>query len=172
MLLEARDEIVRLTKIISASPPSAQTPEFVDLVTPGSSPEHNVEDIYQQINQELHEVAILRELRKKHGQKAQEEKVQEEKVQEEKNIDTLTEQLQNTKLEAEDIDLSCPICLTTLNTDPDSELYTGCCIGNFCGHALCETCWKQYRSRRNKNCPVCRQLLFLGRGRPPKANVW
>ena len=68
--------------------------------------------------------------------------------------------------------LECPICYCELNTDPESPDYTGCCIGQFCGHALCETCWKAYRRRRNKICPVCKQLLFMGRGRPPKAIVW
>lgn len=70
------------------------------------------------------------------------------------------------------IKLECPICYCELNTDADSDYYTGCCVGQICGHAMCETCWKEYRSRKNKTCPVCKQLLFMGRGRPPKANVW
>ena len=70
------------------------------------------------------------------------------------------------------IRLECPICYCELNTDVDSDYYTGCCVGQFCGHALCETCWKEYRARKNKTCPVCKQLLFMGRGRPPKATVW
>ena len=70
------------------------------------------------------------------------------------------------------IRLECPICYCELNTDADSDYYTGCCVGQICGHAMCETCWKEYRSRKNKTCPVCKQLLFMGKGRPPKANVW
>jgi hypothetical protein len=70
------------------------------------------------------------------------------------------------------IRLECPICYCELNTDVDSDYYTGCCVGQFCGHAMCETCWKEYRARKNKTCPVCKQLLFMGRGRPPKAAVW
>lgn len=70
------------------------------------------------------------------------------------------------------IRLECPICYCELNTDIDSDYYTGCCVGQFCGHAMCETCWKEYRARKNKTCPVCKQLLFMGRGRPPKAMVW
>lgn len=70
------------------------------------------------------------------------------------------------------IRLECPICYCELNTDVDSDYYTGCCVGQFCGHAMCETCWKEYRARKNKTCPVCKQLLFMGRGRPPKATVW
>ena len=94
-------------------------------------------------------------------------------------VDEISQQLHQTTLSEshnvsndEDSHLECPICYCILNTDPDSPDYTGCCIGHFCGHALCESCWKDYRSRRNKVCPVCKQLLFMSRGRPPKANVW
>ena len=74
--------------------------------------------------------------------------------------------------EMDSIKLECPICYCELNTDVDSDDYTGCCVGQYCGHALCESCWNEYRRLRNKVCPVCRKLLYIGRGRPPKANVF
>ena len=85
-------------------------------------------------------------------------------------VDEISQQLHQTTLSEshnvsndEDSHLECPICYCILNTDPDSPDYTGCCIGHFCGHALCESCWKDYRSRRNKVCPVCKQLRFMSR---------
>ncbi len=190
LLLQSRNEIVRLQQIISRNPSPeslspAHSPLIIDLSGSGHSPDHApVDEIeqseveYQNVNSALDDLALLSEVRERHNSNEEvrpPDPVIKERlidVEDEIGIDVLAEQLQSTSIDDSDLELSCPICLAVLNTDAHSDDYTGCCIGNFCGHALCDECWKQYRRRGNKNCPVCRQLLFLGRGRPPKANVW
>lgn len=230
LLLEARDEIVQLKEEKernNESEPNSnrRSREF----------ETDTDPDYSNMNSALHELAVLRELRRRHngggGKVVEVEEVEEveqveevgevEEVEQVEKVEQVEETVQvkgeqEQKVEGEQkthipfpeircpdpviqerlispevysdpieelcdnfeqtlisrYDLECPICYNVLNTDPDSPHYTGCCIGEFCGHALCETCWKNYRSRRNRTCPICRQLLFIGRGRPKKANVW
>ena len=163
-------------------------------------------------NSVLSDLALLREMRKKHGEEIKEERTEEiieipssprpepeEPIEDE--IAALSLKINETKIsspeetsrrssptlivihdevseeedktnEIDSLKLECPICYCELNTDVNSDDYTGCCVGQYCGHALCESCWIEYRRLRNKVCPVCRKLLYIGRGRPPKANVF
>lgn len=243
-LLDARDEIVKLHRIIMNRRVSSEEMNQLDdrentILKEGiDGPviEEGTKDIdYSGVNTTLNELAMLREVRKRHGA------IQMDTPEENKTLHDLDEQTMDQKEEVDVIDLTidelssrvgevdlsepeicsspcsspinqlaqsassvpllsqkeieralvhmgtisedqlndegyirleCPICYCELNTDIDSDYYTGCCVGQFCGHAMCGTCWKEYRARKNKTCPVCKQLLFMGRGRPPKAAVW
>lgn len=225
LLLEARDEIVQLKEGKERNNGSETNS---NLRSRGF--ETDADSDYSNMNSALHELAILRELRRRHNggvgkveeveeveqveEAVQVEEVEQVKeavqveeavhVEEEEHVKgeqkthipfpeirspnpVIQERLLSPEVYSDPIeelcdnfeqtlisryDLECPICYNILNTDPDSPHYTGCCIGEFCGHALCETCWRNYRSRRNRTCPICRELLFIGRGRPKKANVW
>ena len=192
-LLDARDEIVKLHRIImkqtppssnecSQSSPAHSTVEVEIEVHPMTNDAEEVHDSehvddtkdinYTEINEILNSLALLREMRAScnanHPVNVEENG--------DPDIDELTTMIEETKLtdpEDANIKLECPICYRELNTDRESEDYTGCCIGEFCGHALCNDCWKSYRRNRNRICPVCRVILFRSRrGRPPKANVY
>ena len=211
-LSDALDENIKLRRMITQRCNLKQNPAEKS----ESLSEEEEKDIdYVYANSVLSDLALLREVRKKHGEAINEKRVEErneeiivtppevdilrpehvEPIEDE--IDALSLKINETKIssppsssptpvviqyevsEEEDktndmdsIKLECPICYCELNTDVDSDDYTGCCVGQYCGHALCESCWNEYRRLRNKVCPVCRKLLYIGRGRPPKANVF
>ena len=208
-LSDALDENIKLRRMITQRCSLKQNPvEKSENQNEGE--EKDIDYVYA--NSVLSDLALLREVRKKHGEEIKEGRSEEiieipssprpepeESIEEE--IDALSFKINETKIsspeetsprsssppvviqdevsEEEDktndinsIKLECPICYCELNTDVDSDDYTGCCVGQYCGHALCESCWNEYRRLRNKVCPVCRKLLYIGRGRPPKANVF
>lgn len=232
-LLDALDENIKLRRIITQRCSLKRNPAEKS----ESRSEEGEKDIdYVYANSVLSDLALLREVRKKHGEAINEERVEErneeiivtppevdalrpepeEPIEDEidelslrinetkissppssspipieDEIDALSSTINETKVssppcssptpvvseeevpnEMDSIKLECPICYCELNTDVDSDDYTGCCVGQYCGHALCESCWNEYRRLRNKVCPVCRKLLYIGRGRPPKANVF
>ena len=212
LLLEARDEIVELNRIMiqRCSPAVSRSSSLHNSPSPNEEKKEKKENEeeefdadYVGINTMLNELAAMREIRRRHGafnmdneneteelkeitshvgpeesldedeEKEKDEEKEEDKEEQTQDIEEITELTAKLHMDTkEEEHLECPICYSVLNTDTDSPDYTGCCIGQFCGHALCETCWKDYRRRRNKICPVCKQLLFIGRGRPPKASVW
>ena len=191
MLLEARDEIIRLNSIV-LSGNSSQVMEGEAKVESKESTEdetkdeENIEGNYLEVNALLNELAMLREVKRKYGRIDEIEETSNRSEDEVELVEDIVVRPPDPVIKEclivdltcemddrpEDIIISCPICFVDLNTDRNAEEYTGCCVGDFCGHALCENCWKQYRRRGNKNCPVCRTLLFTGPGRRPKGNVW